>query len=80
MPDTLQRTRLWHQLFPDPTVFDADVDLHALAEKHELSGGALANVARHAVIRASRMGRTQVTNDDLTRGIQREFLKEGRTF
>jgi hypothetical protein len=80
MPDTLQRKRLWQQLFPDASMLDKDVDLAALADKHEMSGGALANVARHAVIRASRMQRTQITNDDLTRGIQREFLKEGRTF
>jgi hypothetical protein len=79
MPDSLQRLRLWQHLFPNQSMLASDVNLEELAEKHELSGGALANVARHAVIRASRMQRDQIVADDLIRGIKREFLKEGRT-
>ncbi|OGB25325.1 MAG: AAA family ATPase [Burkholderiales bacterium RIFCSPLOWO2_02_FULL_57_36] len=79
IPDALQRRRLWQHLFPDQSRLDASVDLDELAENHVLSGGALANVARYAAIRASRMQREKIAADDLLRAIKKEFLKEGRT-
>ena len=79
MPDSRQRLRLWHGMFPDAGMLDADVDLRALAEQYELSGGALTNVARYAAIRAVRMNRNTIAQDDLIKGISKELLKEGRT-
>lgn len=79
MPDVLQRRRLWEHLFPVPDVLDESIDLDMLAEKYELSGGALTNVARYAAIRASRMQRNKIIFDDLDRAIKKEFMKEGRT-
>lgn len=79
MPDSRQRLRLWRGMFPDAGMLEADVDLPELAEKYELSGGALTNVARYAAIRAVRMKRTMIAQDDLIRGISKELLKEGRT-
>ncbi|MDC8760343.1 ATP-binding protein [Janthinobacterium fluminis] len=85
LPDALQRERLWRQLFPDPAKLAPDVDLAALAEAHVLSGGALANVARYAAIRAARRQallppqQARIEADDLLRAIKKEFIKEGRT-
>ena len=79
MPDGRQRLRLWQGLFPDTRMLDGKVDFEALAEKYELSGGALTNVARYAAIRAARMNRQTIVQDDLVRGIGKELLKEGRT-
>ncbi|MBE3024378.1 ATP-binding protein [Janthinobacterium sp. BJB1] len=89
LPDALQRARLWRQLFPDPARLAPDVDLADLADKHVLSGGALANVARYAAIRAARRHAmlplqppppaARISADDLLRGIKKEFIKEGRT-
>jgi hypothetical protein len=78
MPDATQRLRLWQGLFSDRRVLGADVDLEQLAEKHELAGGALTNVARYAAIRAVRMKRDTIVQDDLIQGIGRELIKEGR--
>lgn len=79
MPDGRQRLRLWRGMFPDAALLAPEVDLVDLAEKYELSGGALTNVARYAAIRAVRMKRDIITQDDLIKGIGKELLKEGRT-
>ncbi|GGI52857.1 hypothetical protein GCM10011430_00310 [Oxalicibacterium solurbis] len=78
MPDAVQRLRLWQGLFPDSRRLAADVDLARLADEHELSGGALTNVARYAAIRAIREKRDTITQADLIQGIGRELVKEGR--
>lgn len=79
MPDEIQRLQLWRNLFPARRGLSDDVDLPALAAEHVLSGGALLNVARHAVMWAERDGRQVVKQGDLLRAIRREHIKEGRT-
>jgi hypothetical protein len=79
LPDAVQRLRLWKGLFPKDTMLAPDVNLEELAEKYELAGGALTNVIRYAAIRAMRMKRDTIMLTDLTKGIAKELLKEGRT-
>ncbi len=79
LPDETERLRLWRNLLPDTSLLANDVDLEALAEKYELSGGSLTNVVRYAAIRATRMQRDTLEQADLVQGINKELLKEGRT-
>jgi hypothetical protein len=79
LPDEVQRLRLWQNLLPDPSRLGASVDLKPLALKHELSGGSLVNVVRYAAVRATRLNRRQIEQEDLVEGINKELLKEGRT-
>ena len=79
LPDEVQRLQLWQKLLPNINQLDTDVDLGQLAEKYELSGGSLTNVARYAAIRATRFKRNLITQADLIEGINKELLKEGRT-
>ncbi len=79
MPDAVQRLRLWRALFPQPDSLAPDVNLQQLAEKYELSGGALLNVVRYAAIRAVRMQRQAIVHDDLIMGIGKELMKEGKS-
>jgi AAA+ superfamily predicted ATPase len=80
MPDARQRLRLWQGMFRDARRLGPDVDLPALAERYELSGGAMTNVVRHAAISATRAGRDHVTQAELVEGIRKEMIKEGKTF
>ena len=80
MPDAEQRLQLWRGMLPDPSRCAADTDFAALAERFELSGGAITNAVRYAAIRATRQGRSAVVQEDLIQGATREMLKEGRTF
>jgi ATPase family associated with various cellular activities (AAA) len=79
LPDAEQRLQLWRGLLGDPKRLGNDVDLAALSAAHELSGGAIANVVRHAAVCAHRAGRRTLAGADLKRGIARELRKEGRT-
>jgi hypothetical protein len=56
-----------------------DVDLADFAERHELAGGAIANVVRFGAINAMQAGRDRILSADLRRGIAKELRKEGRT-
>jgi len=80
MPDARQRLRLWQGMFRADGRLGPDVDLAALAEAYELSGGAMTNVVRHAAIGATRAGRDHVTQAELVQGIRKEMIKEGKTF
>ncbi|PRC93455.1 ATP-binding protein [Solimicrobium silvestre] len=79
MPDALQRERLWHGLFAQTDKLDKDVNFHEIAERYELAGGALLNVARYAAIRAVRNQRDVINQEDLLAGIGRELMKDGKT-
>lgn len=79
MPDATQRLRLWRSLIREPERLAADIDLPALAERHELSGGAMVNVLRFAALQAHREGAAQIGAGHLLHGIARELRKEGRT-
>jgi SpoVK/Ycf46/Vps4 family AAA+-type ATPase len=79
MPDAEQRCRLWTALFRQPERLGGDVDFRRIADKYELAGGALLNVAQYAAIRAVRNERNYIVQDDLIAGIGRELMKDGKT-
>lgn len=79
MPDAIQRERLWKGLFANTDKLDKDVNFREIAERYELAGGALLNVARYAAIRAVKNQRNLITQDDLLAGIGRELMKDGKT-
>ncbi|MFZ4875524.1 ATP-binding protein [Janthinobacterium sp. Mn2066] len=79
MPDSEQRQRLWLGLFSEPSRLGSDVNFQTIAEKYELAGGALLNVARYAAIRAVKQGREYIVQDDLIAGIGKELIKDGKT-
>ncbi|MGC9420652.1 MAG: ATP-binding protein [Rhodovulum sp.] len=77
-PDAAQRERLWRGLLAGAPLAD-DVDIADLARRHDLVGGSITNVARHAAITAMRRGADRVGADDLRQAIASEMRKEGRT-
>ena len=79
MPDAEQRLRLWRGLFPASGRLADDVDLESLAEQYVLSGGAIVNVLRFAVLQAARAGSAKITAYHLRLALAKELSKEGRT-
>ncbi len=79
MPDPGERLRLWQVALAGRSRLATDVNLEALAEAYELSGGAITNVVRHAAISALREERCSIRHQDLVTGITRELRKEGKT-
>jgi hypothetical protein len=78
MPDAEQRLRLWQEMLAGVPM-DVGQTLPALAEAHELSGGAIGNVVRYAAIQALQSGRRVLDAADLRAGVAKELRKEGRT-
>lgn len=79
MPDAEQRLRLWKGMVDGGCRMADDVDLDTIAQDHELSGGAIANVVRHGALCALRADRHVVCREDLLQGIRKELIKDGWT-
>jgi ATP-dependent 26S proteasome regulatory subunit len=56
----------------------SDIDFPALAAEHELAGGAILNVLRHACLLAVVRPRPVVEATDIMSGIREELRKDGR--
>ena len=53
MPDAATRAKLWRQLIPKEAPLAADVDLAALGDGYELSGGSIKSAVFRAAVEAS---------------------------
>ncbi|WP_218668922.1 ATP-binding protein [Variovorax sp. KK3] len=78
LPRPPERLRLWRESIPDAARLDPALDLGRLAQQHELSGGTIVNVLRHACLRSLGRGDDVLRAEDVDEGVRRELLKEGR--
>jgi SpoVK/Ycf46/Vps4 family AAA+-type ATPase len=78
IPRQEERVRLWRQGFSAKARFEESVDLDKIAAQHEMCGGSIMNVVRHASLQALESGNGVVTLDTLQQGIRREQSKEGK--
>src|SRR6185436_19245038 len=77
-PDRDLRRRLWEQSLPAERWRDGDLELDLLADRFQLSGGAIHNIGLAAAHLAAATPSGQITAAHLTRATQRELLKVGR--
>ena len=80
MPKQSERFKLWRGAFSDKLSIDKDVDLDALANDYEMSGGAIINVVRYASLMTLVQQQQHVAFQHIQEGIRKEFQKEGKTF
>lgn len=76
LPGPEQRLRLWREAFSPRARLE--VDLEAIAEGHELSGGLILNVVRQVSLEAIANGEAPIGEAQLLRAIRRELAKEGK--
>jgi SpoVK/Ycf46/Vps4 family AAA+-type ATPase len=79
MPEADQRLRLWENTLNSRFRPGSGASLKDIAEKYEISGGAITNVVRYGAIRALQNSENAISADDLVKGIARELRKEGKT-
>lgn len=79
MPKPRERLRIWRNAFSPEAVMEKIVDLGAVADKYDLSGGTIMNVVRYSSLKALSRNENTILLADIETGIRREFLKEGRT-
>lgn len=80
LPRAGERLRIWREAFPAKAQLEPRLDLARLAERHELAGGTIVNVARYAALRALSRGDGLVRAEDVEEGVRRELAKEGKVF
>jgi len=78
LPRGAERLALWQRGFSSRARLDPAVDLAAIAEAHELSGGSIMNVIRHVSLAAIADAERPITRDDLQHAIRRELAKDGK--
>jgi hypothetical protein len=78
MPSATERLRLWETGLPAACTLGSSVNLLAISDRYELSGGSIMNVVRHCALRAAMRGKAHIEENDLIDGIRREYRKAGR--
>jgi AAA+ superfamily predicted ATPase len=53
LPDVDERTAIWRAMLPSDAPVERTIDLHALARRYELGGGAIKNAALRAAYLAA---------------------------
>jgi len=80
LPGPEERERLWRQAFAGTLKVANDVNFSALAGQHKMAGGTIINVLRSCVLATRQEGKLRpITAADITRGVQRELAKDGKT-
>ena len=80
MPDAATRAKLWRQLIPKEAPLAADVDLAALGDGYELSGGSIKSAVFRAAVEASLQpeeAKRVITMEALHAAAKEEVEKDG---
>ncbi len=77
VPSAVQRREIWVQHLPATAPVDDDINLTALAERFELTGGSIRNAAVTAAFIAADRGES-IGTVHILQSIQRELRKQGR--
>jgi len=77
-PDRTLRLRLWEQSLPPEPWREGDLRLDVLADRFQLSGGAIHNIGLAAAHLAAATPSGRITLTHITRATQRELHKAGR--
>lgn len=78
VPDEQTRYRLWKNIIHDEAILDKEINLDKLAQDHAITGGAMINVMRYALLKASDRKNGKILPDDFKTGISKERRKEGK--
>lgn len=77
LPEADNRLQIWQRIFPKQTPLEEDVDLKLIAQKFQLAGGSIRNIAVAAAFLAAEEGNC-VGMKHLLQATKREFQKMGR--
>jgi hypothetical protein len=77
LPSPETRKKLWHSVFPKEAPLSANASLDFFAERFELSGSSIKNIAVSAAYFAAAEG-SPITRDCIARAVREEYLKTGR--
>lgn len=76
-PKADQRLKLWEKYFSGS--FKIEADLESISKEYELSGGSIINVLRYCSIAAKKRNSDTIYSEDIYKGINKEYQKDGIT-
>jgi hypothetical protein len=79
LPNASEREQIWGASLSAHSKLDDQTHLDEIADKYELSGGAIMNVIRYASLMTLNRGADVIQHQDLIDGIRRELQKDGKT-
>ncbi|MCE4564223.1 ATP-binding protein [Maribellus sp. CM-23] len=77
-PGVEERRRLWENYLPDSKKLEKEIQVKELARLYELSGANIVNVIQYAGLQTLRKDNRQLQLEDLLKGVEKEYLKEGK--
>ena len=83
LPDKPERLRIWQKIWPEKLPREASLDLEFLAERLQISGGYIRNIALGAAFLAAEearqlQGEPEVSMEHLLKATRREYQKMGQ--
>lgn len=81
-PGPHDRLQLWKKVLPhhDGIQTPPDAELFTLAKKYEMTGAGIVNVVQYCCLESLAGGSREITLQSLQKGIEREYMKEGKVF
>ena len=78
MPKPQERFKLWQKAFPKQVNLAANINFEQLARQYELTGSHIMNIVHYCCLCTLERNSTTITAEDIKRGVQKEFAKEGK--
>lgn len=77
-PGVAERDKLWRNYIPPSVKLDEDILLDDVARKYEITGANIVNVIHYAGLKTLEKHSATISQEDLMKGIQKEYQKEGK--
>ena len=78
LPKSAERLAIWENSFPGKAQLHERIDLPFISKKYELTGANIMNIVQYACLRALNRKNMIIYEEDLLKGIEKEFFKEGK--
>ena len=80
LPDPYQRLVLWERSKTTEFEYESDLDLEALAERHEISAASIVNILHYSILKSLSKNDRLIRSQDIEAGLRMERIKEGKSF
>ncbi len=77
-PGVEERKRLWRNYIPQNIKTDRKISIKEIARKYDITGASIVNVIQYAGLQTLDKKSKTISYEDLIKGIQKEYFKEGK--
>ena len=78
IPSAQERLILWQKNIPKNVRLDDEIKLDEISRKYEVNGANIVNIIHYACLKTIEQKSNTISYSDLLKGIQKEYLKEGK--